>query len=135
MKKIFFLFPLLSVFISCTFTKGEVPKPVQACVADPVIHIVPVAIGDNFFNPASITIIAGDTVKWTYATGSSGHSSTCNGTGGSTLPSGGTTWDSGVLSSGGIYQTALSIPGNYTYICTIHGAAMSGTIIVKPRCQ
>ncbi len=135
MKKIILLFLLSSFFSSCLYEKGEMPQPIRTCITDPVIHVVPVSIGDNFFSPASMTIISGDTVKWTYATGSSAHTTTCDGTGGTTLPSGGTTWDSGVLSAGGIYKKAINVPGNYTYICTIHGTAMSGTIVVQPRCQ
>lgn len=33
--------------------------------------------------------------------------------------------------SSGIYQVYFSTPGTYTYQCTVHGAAMSGTIVVQ----
>jgi plastocyanin len=127
------LFPFMMV--SCTFEKGEVVAPVQDCVNDSTIDVVNVAVEDNFFNPASITIVAGDTVKWTM-NGAIPHTSTCDGTSGSTMPSGGTSWDSGVMTTAGdFYQQAITVPGNYTYVCIVHGSSMTGTIVVKPRCQ
>ncbi len=135
MKKILLLLPVILIFNACTYEKAALPVPNLTCVTDTVKHLVPVVIGDDFFNPQHIEIVAGDTVKWNYSTGSEAHTSTCDGTGGTTLPSGGTTWDSGVLSVGGTYKTAINVPGTYNYICTIHGAVMSGTIVVKARCQ
>ena len=140
MKKTILLFSLLSlVIISCTFEKGELPIPVTSlpCVADTVIHTTSVVMGDNTFTPSSITIIQDDTVKWSYPTGASVHTATCDGTtGGTSLPAGGTTWDSGVMSPGAVvYKKAISVPGTYTYICVIHGTSMSGTIIVQKRCN
>lgn len=139
MKKFLLVISALSVISACRYDREEIPKPDLTCVTDPVIHVVPVAIGDDFFSPASIEIISGDTVKWTYtSSGTEAHTSTCDGTNGSTLPSGGTTWDSGSanpLLPGDTFKKAIVTPGTYTYICTIHGSMMSGTILVKPRCQ
>jgi len=137
MKKTNLPFSFFLVFIiSCTFEKGEVVQPIKDCVIDSTIHIVSVAIEDDFFLPATITIVAGDTVKWTYASGGSAHTTTCDGTGGTSLPPGGTSWDSGVLSPGDpSFKKSISVPGNYTYICVVHGTMMTGTIIVKPRCK
>ena len=138
MKKSLLLFSLISILaIACTSEKGEVPIPVQGCVVDSTVHVVNVTIKDDFsFDPKDITIVVGDTVKWTYpSTGTLSHTATCDGTNGSTLPSGGTTWDSGQLNPGVIYKKAIAIPGNYTYVCTYHAPMMSGTIVVKPRCK
>lgn len=137
MKKIVLLLSFFSILIvACTFEKGEVVQPIKDCVNDSTIDIVSVTIGDDFFSPASITIVAGDTVKWTYNTGGSAHTTTCDGTGGTSLPTGGTSWDSGVLSPGDpSFKKSILVPGNYTYICVVHGTMMSGTIVVKPRCK
>ncbi|MGQ0827801.1 MAG: cupredoxin domain-containing protein [Bacteroidota bacterium] len=144
MKKIISLLSFFSIFIvSCTFEKGEVVQPVDIkdCVKDSTIDVIAVTIGDDFFNPASITIVTGDTVKWTYTSGSSVHSTICDGlTSGTSLPSGGTSWNSDIdgpspMVPGNTYKKAISVPGNYTYICGVHGSMMSGTIIVKPRCN
>lgn len=135
MKRIYLLFPAILILSSCKYDKAELPQPETTCVTDPVKHIVPVAMGDDFFSPQHIDIIAGDTVSWTYTTGSEAHTSTCDGTNGTQLPAGGTTWDSPIMSVGDNYKQAISVAGDYTYYCTIHGITMSGTIHVKPRCH
>lgn len=139
MKKNLFIIPLLFAICSCRYDKGEVPTPDLNCVSDSVIHTALVSIKDYSFTPSSLTILSGDTVKWTYDIGADAHTTTCDGSNGSTLPSGGNTWDSGILTPmlpGDSFKTAIVVPGTYTYICLIHGASvMSGTIIVKPRCK
>ena len=138
MKKVILIFLMLSCFlISCTYEKGEIIKRLD-CEIDSTIHVKPISIIDYTFDPASITILAGDTVKWTYISGTDPHTVTCNGSDGSTLPSGGTTWDSGTsapLVVGNTYKKAILIPGTYRYICSFHAPFMTGTIIVKPRCH
>jgi len=135
MKKLLLICPLFLIWFSCTYEKGEVPKPDIICIPDPTIHTIPIAVEDNAFNPLSIEILAGDTVKWSYAaTWASAHTSTCDGTNGTTFPAGAVAWDSGVMVPGDSYKIALTVAGTYSYICTIHGAMMMGTIIVKDRC-
>jgi len=134
MKKLLLLIPVLMLG-ACRYDKAELPVPDLVCVTDAVKHVVPVTMGDNFFNPQHIEIIAGDTVRWDYPTGSSAHTATCDGTSGTTLPSGAATFDTGTLVAGQSSKIAIGTPGSYTYFCTIHGIAMSGTIVVKARCQ
>ncbi|MBA3970784.1 MAG: hypothetical protein H0X46_01320 [Bacteroidetes bacterium] len=137
MKKSIFLFLAVAGFlIGCTNEKGEVPVPDQTCVSDSVKYLVQVLITDNSFTPSSINIIAGDTVSWTYPAGTSAHDVTCNGTNGSVTAAGGTSWASSIILPGDpAFKQVISVAGNYTYVCTIHGSAMTGTIVVKPRCQ
>jgi plastocyanin len=135
MKKYILLSSVLLMWFSCTYKKGEVPKPDLGCKTDSTITTAAVIMSDDQFAPSSIEILAGDTVKWSYSSGSSAHTSTCDGTGGTTLPSNGTTWDSGVMLPGDSYKKSIAVAGTYTYICTIHGTMMSGTIIVKDRCH
>ena len=137
MKKSIFLFIAASGFLlGCTNEKGEVPVPDVTCVSDSVKHLVQVVISDNVFTPSSITIIAGDTVNWTYPTGASAHDVTCNGTNGSVTASAGTSWASPIiLPADPSFKQVISVAGNYTYVCTIHGSSMTGTIVVKSRCQ
>jgi plastocyanin len=104
----------------------------------PVIPVTPatpseVVVGNNSFTPSSLTVPTGTTVTWTW--------STC--TGGSDPYGGGQTcldhsvaWDaaSGTGSATqqtGTYQRQFSTAGTYTYHCAVHGAAMSGTVIVQ----
>ena len=81
-----------------------------------------VAVCDNHFSPGTSTISAGATITWTWQ-GSNVHNVTF--TSGSLN---GTT--SGNMSSGTFPQT-FSTAGTYTYECSIHGAAMSGTVTVN----
>jgi plastocyanin len=43
----------------------------------------------------------------------------------------GTTFDSGVLPAGSVFQATFSAPGTYTYHCSIH-SGMTGTVTVNP---
>jgi plastocyanin len=42
-------------------------------------------------------------------------------------------WDSGDLNPGQAYKVTFTTPGTYHYLCTIHGAIMSGYVIVQPK--
>jgi len=68
------------------------------------------------FNPASVQISVGDTVKWTNMD-SVQHNPK------------GTIFDSGPLTQGNTYEFKFTQPGTYNYICSIH-PSMQGTITV-----
>lgn len=70
-----------------------------------------VSVGDDFFSPATVTINAGDTVKWSW-TGNNQHSSTST-----SSPS---LWDSGVHGNGFSFSHAFASAGTFPYECTIH---------------
>ncbi|SRR5258706_13088069 len=74
------------------------------------------------FSPASKTVTKGTVVKWTnndtYA-----HTVTSND---------GTSFDSGNIAGSGTYSYTAATVGTFDYHCTIHGLAMSGTLIVTP---
>ena len=76
-----------------------------------------VSVGDNYFSPNATTVAAGTTVTWTWA-GGRNHN---------------VTFDDGQASatqSTGAYTRTFSAAGTYNYHCTIHGAAMSGSVTV-----
>jgi plastocyanin len=82
-----------------------------------------VAVGNNFFNSASITVDVGDTVEWDWpaAPNAIPHSVTS---------------DSGTLLSSpvqatGTYSKTFDTPGTYTYHCEVHPTEMTGTVIVQ----
>jgi endoglucanase len=92
-----------------------------------------VTVGNIFFksghngsaNAAVDTIAAGGTVTWTWtSTGTVPHSIESEGS---------PAFTSSAIQSGEgqKYQLQFSTPGTYRYDCAVHGAAMSGTIIVK----
>ncbi len=83
-----------------------------------------VTIGDNFFNPASVTVSRDSsktaTVSWTW-TGRNPHS---------------VTFDAGGLNSvvqqAGTFSRSFDSAGSFTYFCSVHGRAiMSGTVTVR----
>lgn len=78
-----------------------------------------VSIGDDFFNPASVTINVNDQVLWTWA-GNIPHSTTSN-TG---------LWDSGLIGHGSTYSHTFSAAGSFPYHCTLH-AFMTGSVTVQ----
>ena len=79
-----------------------------------------VTIAGFAFDPASVTINAGDSVTWTNHD-QAAHSVVFTGGGPRT----------GVLATGASATLTFAIAGTFNYICGIHGAAMSGTVIVR----
>ena len=79
-----------------------------------------VGVYDNEFIPASLTVAAGTTVTWNFHGAYSTHNVTMdNGSG-----------KSPDMMTGSYTRTFDTI-GTFTYKCSIHGAAMSGTIVVQ----
>jgi len=76
-------------------------------------------------NPAIDTVAVGSTVTWTWtATGSVAHSVQSERT--PSFPS--SAIETG---DGNSYSFTFTTPGRYAYDCAVHGAAMSGTIVVQ----
>jgi plastocyanin len=94
---------------------------------------VAVIVGNNFMksghngsvNPAVDTVAAGGSVTWTWTnTGSVPHSIQSLGTPvfrNSTVLTG----------NGSTYRVTFKTAGTYEYDCAVHGAMMSGTIVVQ----
>ncbi len=80
-----------------------------------------IRIVDNGYEPATLTVLTGEPVTWTN-TGNRTHTVTSDG---------GSELDSGNLAPGEAYGHVFDQPGTYAYHCEIHGAAMSGVIIVE----
>jgi plastocyanin len=92
-----------------------------------------VTVGNIFFksghngtqNPAVDTVAAGTTVTWTWTgTGSTPHSVQSQG-------SPGFTSSATLTGEGQTYTQIFTTPGTYQYDCAVHGAAMSGTLVVQ----
>ncbi len=77
-----------------------------------------VMIGDNFFDPESLTVKAGETVRWVWS-GSRPHSVRL---GQETSPT---------HTGSGEFEFTFNEPGTYDYVCGVHGESMPGTIIVE----
>jgi plastocyanin len=78
-----------------------------------------VSVGDNFYSPRTVSIAVGDTVTWRN-NGQAQHSATA--TNGS--------FDTGVFGAGQSRSHTFTTAGTFSYFCTIHGSAQSGTVRV-----
>jgi plastocyanin len=78
-----------------------------------------VSIGDNFFSPASVSIAVGDTVNWSN-NGQAQHSATADDG----------SFDTGVFGPGASRSHTFTRAGTFSYYCTVHGQAQSGTVRV-----
>ena len=87
-----------------------------------------VTVGNNFFDPNATTVPVGTKVTWTWdACGSDGY-------GGQTCTSHGIVFDDGMTAGAqttGTWSRTFSAAGTYKYHCSIHGAAMAGTVVVQ----
>jgi plastocyanin/PKD repeat protein len=96
----------------------------------PVVHIIEVR--DFDFMPTSVSIFVGDTVRFIW-TGDVDHTSTSDAT------SGPDTWNSGLLSTGAIFDVLIQNPGQHPYYCIPHGApggiGMAATITALDICE
>lgn len=94
------------------------PSEATAVTPQPVANgkIVDVSIQGFAFNPESVGISPGDTVRWTNMD-SAPHIVK------------GSTFESGSLAKGDTYEFVFTEPGVYNYICSIH-PSMKGTVTV-----
>lgn len=77
---------------------------------------------DTVSGTNTTTIAAGDTVQWDWLTGF--HSTT--------RATGPEAWDSGQQPPPFSFSRVFLVPGTYSYLCTVHGIIMSGTVVVQP---
>jgi plastocyanin len=81
---------------------------------------VSVGAYDNYFEPRTITVQPGTTVRWVNQ-GKHPHTVTANDG----------RWDSGDIPPGGSYTATFQQPGTYSYYCRHHtNERMQGTIVV-----
>ena len=90
-----------------------------------------VTVANNVFSPGNMTVKPGTTVTWNWNTCSGG-----DGYGdGETCVTHSVVMDDGSASSSvqskGSYAHQFATAGTYTYHCSVHGAAMSGKIVVQ----
>lgn len=135
-KELAIFIVLLGIFLAtgCAGNKPVTPAetPAVTPVETPVVpvsdvtpqpadkgKIVEVAIENFSFNPASVEILTGDTIRWTNMD-STAHTVT------------GSTFKSKVLEKGDTYEFLFTDAGTYNYNCSIH-PSMKGTVVVAER--
>jgi len=85
-----------------------------------------IKVKDSFYDISKKTVFVGSTVDWSWQ-GNIGHSVT-GGT--SANPDG--SFDSGVITMG-TFSHKFETEGMFSYYCRVHGASMTGTIIVTEQ--
>jgi len=104
-------------------------------MAGPTTHVVHVGPEGGFtFAPSSLTIQAGDTVRWVWSSG--GHSvvsgSDGNADGRFCSPSNTGCTNPPLSDSGATYDHTFAQPGTFPYYCSVHfSIGMTGTITVR----
>jgi plastocyanin len=74
---------------------------------------------DSVSGNSTTTITVGTTVRWNWVSGF--HSTTSTGN-----------WDSGQHGPPHNFSREFDTAGTFNYLCTVHGAMMSGTVVVNP---
>ena len=77
-----------------------------------------VEVHDNFFSPTTMTVAVGTTVTWTWSSANA-HDVTF------------TDNVHSATQSSGSFSRQFTAAGSYDYMCSVHGAAMSGRIVVQ----
>lgn len=83
-----------------------------------------VQVGPGFtttFSPANVAANVGDTIRWTWVSGTHDVTST-------SVPGGAASFASPIQSSG-TFTYVVTVVGNYTYVCTLH-PGMDGSLTV-----
>jgi plastocyanin len=93
------------------------PRAASSSPARPTT-IVSVAMYDNRFEPQTISVQPGTTVRWTNA-----------GTHNHTVTAQNQSWDSGDIAPGATYSATFQRPGTYHFYCRHHDG-MQGSIVV-----
>jgi len=76
-------------------------------------HIV--HVGNYYFNPSSLNVAVGDTVRWVWDNGS--HTTTS-----AVIPGGASIWDANISTTNHSFEYRVLLAGVYNYVCTPHAA-------------
>ncbi len=106
---------------------GEAPARPAAGPREGAGIFVVRMLDDMRFDPPRFRVRAGDTIVWVNE-GDVPHTSTGDPSRAGVpeharLPAGGSPWDSGFIGAGREFRLVPQIPGDYTYLCTLHEAA------------
>lgn len=95
-------------------------------VSNATEHIIEVGQGGSLFVPGVTNAMVGDTVTFEWVDGD--HTTTCDGSTGTSLPGGAATWDEVINSVSTTFSYVLTVAGTYNYKCIPHFPSMVGTI-------
>lgn len=84
-----------------------------------------IVVADYSFSPSTLTVALGDTIMWTWSSGT--HTTTST-----TIPSGATSWNANINSSSTTFIYVPTMAGTYNYQCTFHvSMGMTGSFTVN----
>ena len=87
-----------------------------------------VTVGNNLFSPATANVAPGTVVTWTWASCESDiYGQTCVSHNVTFADGGGTS----PVQTTGSFSRTFNTAGTYNYHCSVHGAAMSGKVVVQ----
>ena len=87
-----------------------------------------ITVSNNYFDPSSTSVPVGTKVTWTWDACSG------DGYGGQTCTSHSIVFDDGATAPSqqqGTWSRTFATAGTYKYHCSVHGSAMSGTVVVQ----
>jgi plastocyanin len=92
-----------------------------------------VTVADFSFNPKTVNALVGDVIKFTWAAGSTDHTTTCGSAlQGTSLPAGAAPWNADITSESTTFSYTITTAGTYNYGCIPHFAfGMKGTIVAS----
>ena len=111
----------LAMHATFVLAAANLPLPVQAATTRDVDMI------GFAFNPSTITIQTGDSVRWTQRDDFTVHTTTS----GTPPASPNGLWASPLLSTGETFTHAFTQAGTFTYYCIPHAFTMSGSVTVQ----
>ena len=101
------------------------PTPSETALAGASVAII-----DNSYDPAEVTIVSGSTVVWQHA-GTAAHSVTAkDGSFDSSPKCNSSVGLADCLQTGATYSHQFNAPGRFEYTCRIHGPLMAGVVVV-----
>lgn len=111
-------------FIACGGDDENPTTGPQATTAAPAAASAPgaIKIGDNFFQPATVTVKAGDKVTWTWG-GGAPHAVVGKFDGKDVK--------SDTKTGSGTFEFTFTKAGTFDYQCGVHGPSMPGKITIQ----
>jgi plastocyanin len=88
-----------------------------------------VSMGDNFYDPATVTVTVGETVTWSHV-GQAPHTVTADNGSFDSSPNCPTLLTD-CMENGDSYSQTFNSAGSFDYFCKVHGQSMSGTVVVE----
>jgi plastocyanin len=101
-------------------------------LSTPAWGVTDVTIQNFIFAPATVTIVQGETVRWTNLDFFR-HTATSQAGAGSGVPSG--VFGSPQLLQNQNFSFTFNNAGTFDYFCVVHGISMQGVVIVTPLCR